>query len=49
MRMAVGLIDYLWNMTHCATVTIPSCVSLRAESFAFTASSVYAMIGAVLV
>lgn len=45
-RRAIG---YLWNMTHCATVTTLSCVSFRAESFALTASSVYAIIEVVLV
>ena len=35
---------YLWNMTHWATVTMLSWVSLRAESFAKTASSLYAIL-----
>ena len=39
-----GSKPYLWNMTHWATVTMLSWVSLRAESFARTASSVYAIL-----
>jgi len=34
---------YLWNMIHCEHVTILSCVSFKADSFALTASSVYAI------
>lgn len=34
---------YRWNMTHCATVTMLSCVSLSADNLARTPSSVYAI------
>ena len=31
--------SYLWNMIHCDTVTILSCVSFKVDSFALRASS----------
>lgn len=36
-------LTYLWNIIHCAAVAILSWLSLRAESLAKTASSLYAM------
>lgn len=39
----IGL-AYLWNMIHCAAVAMLSWLSLRADSFASTASSLYAIL-----
>jgi hypothetical protein len=35
----IGQQLYLWNIIHCDTVTMLSCVSFNVDSFAFKASS----------
>lgn len=42
-KQVVNEAVYRWNMTHCATVTMLSCVSLSADNLARTPSSVYAI------
>lgn len=37
--MSLARRSYLWNMIHCDTVTILSCVSFKVDSFALRASS----------
>jgi hypothetical protein len=38
--------SYLWNMIHCDTVTMLSCVSFKVDSFALSASSENDMVAA---
>jgi hypothetical protein len=39
MTWVIGQELYLWNIIHCDTVTMLSCVSFNVDSFAFKASS----------
>jgi hypothetical protein len=39
LTMSLAKRSYLWNMIHCDTVTMLSCVSFKVDSFALRASS----------